>query len=117
MRRTYVACAERGCPELTRDPTGRCASHKPTPWVTSTRRERMGGKSGSAQQKVARAIIRRDLGRCHVCGQPGADQVDHVVPLSQGGADEPSNLAAIHRVPCHALKTGHEAARARRLRA
>lgn len=33
---------------------------------------------------------------CHVCGETGADAVDHVVPLAKGGTDEPSNLKPAH---------------------
>jgi 5-methylcytosine-specific restriction endonuclease McrA len=50
---------------------------------------------------------------CHVCDRPGADQVDHVVPLAQGGADEEWNLAPIHAEPCHRNKTQAEARGAR----
>jgi 5-methylcytosine-specific restriction endonuclease McrA len=46
-----------------------------------------------------------------VCGKPGAQQVDHVLAVSQGGSDEDTNLAAIHAYPCHAAKTAREANR------
>lgn len=59
--------------------------------------------------KLRRRILRRDAGICHVCGRPGADEVDHVVPASQGGTDDPGNLAAIHDDPCHRAKTAREA--------
>lgn len=63
-------------------------------------------------------VLRRDHGICYVCGQPGADQVDHVRPVSQGGAHDDTNLAAIHARPCHAAKTQREqqAGKARRAR-
>lgn len=54
-------------------------------------------------------MLRRDHGVCYVCHRAGADQVDHVVPVSQGGSDEDDNLAAIHSQPCHARKTAAEA--------
>jgi 5-methylcytosine-specific restriction endonuclease McrA len=48
-------------------------------------------------------ILRRDGGICHLCAQPGADTADHLVPWSQGGTDEPSNLAAAHK-RCNQLR-------------
>jgi len=44
-----------------------------------------------------------------VCHGKGANSVDHIVPVSQGGGEEDSNLAAIHEYPCHAAKTAQEA--------
>lgn len=58
---------------------------------------------------IRRRILRRDQGICYICGKPGANQVDHIRPASQGGGDEDSNLAAIHEHPCHAAKTAREA--------
>lgn len=54
-----------------------------------------------------RAAIRRGEPACHICGKPidytlktpdpMSFEVDHVVPLAKGGADELSNKAAAHR--------------------
>ncbi len=60
-----------------------------------------------------RRILDRDQGVCWICGRPGADQVDHKVPLAQGGTEDDSNLGAVHGEPCHAVKTAREAAAAR----
>ncbi len=50
---------------------------------------------------------------CH-CQQAGrvsqADEVDHVVPLWDGGRDDESNYQSLC-VPCHKAKTAGEAAR------
>jgi 5-methylcytosine-specific restriction endonuclease McrA len=59
--------------------------------------------------RTRKRILLRDQGVCYVCGRPGANQVDHIVPASQGGSDEDSNLGAIHEYPCHAAKTAREA--------
>jgi 5-methylcytosine-specific restriction protein A len=69
--------------------------------------------SSSPWRRLRRGILKRDNYTCHVCGQPGADEVDHLVPLSEGGTDHPSNLAAIHRTPCHAAKSSAEGNKAR----
>lgn len=74
---------------------------------------------GSAWMATRERILRRDMGLCQ-CGAckllPApriAHQVDHIVPLADGGADADHNLQALN-VDCHALKTAAEnAARAR----
>ena len=88
-----------------------CEQHKRTPW--QDRPKHRTGLSGWQQQQRAQRVIRRDNGICHVCGQPGADQADHVVPLSEGGADGEDQMRAIHETPCHERKTQAEALRAR----
>lgn len=42
------------------------------------------------------AILNRDAGMCWICGEGGADSVDHVLPRAQGGTDDPDNLKAAH---------------------
>lgn len=38
---------------------------------------------------------------CHLCGHPGSDSIDHVVPLARGGTEDPGNLRpAHHDAPC-----------------
>jgi 5-methylcytosine-specific restriction enzyme A len=67
-----------------------------------------------------RAVRRRDNGVCHVCGHPGADQVDHLVNVASGGTHDLANLGMVHggycltcKRRCHIEKTQAEAARAR----
>ena len=102
------ACVTCGKPS----PESYCSAHKPKPWATSTRRDHV-KLSGSAEQARAKRILERYLGCCHACGRVGADQIDHVVPLAEGGVDEEWNLAPIHAEPCHRDKTATEARRAR----
>lgn len=70
-------------------------------------------RSGSREQKINRAVMERDEGRCHVCHLLGADEVDHVIPLSEGGSDGMENRAPIHSEPCHRIKSAEEAKRGR----
>jgi 5-methylcytosine-specific restriction endonuclease McrA len=70
-------------------------------------------KSGSREQRINRAVMENYEGRCHICGELGADEVDHVIALQEGGADTFDNRRPIHSKPCHANKTADEAARGR----
>lgn len=77
----------------------------PGAWIGSTRRSRL--PPGWASTTVPR-IMARDHGICYLCGQPGADTIDH----KQRGDDHcDSNLGAVHdrTAPhCHRTKTAHE---------
>ena len=48
---------------------------------------------GHRWRKLRLAVLARDGYGCHYCGGL-ADSVDHVIPKSQGGTDDPSNLVA-----------------------
>ncbi|MDQ3344259.1 MAG: HNH endonuclease, partial [Actinomycetota bacterium] len=38
---------------------------------------------------------------CWLCGHDGADSVDHVIALANGGAPlDPNNLRPAHHLPC-----------------
>lgn len=102
-------CGEHGCPELTEG--AYCEQHTREPWArTGPKRSEL---SGSRQQQRARFVLERDEYICHVCGFFGATVADHVIPTAEGGADDVSNMAAIH-VSCHEEKTKLEAQRGRR---
>jgi len=82
-------------------------------WNSSTRKQRI-GKSGWEEQRQNRRLLTQHRGICHVCGQPGAGQVDHVIPLHRGGQDTDHNKRPIHARPCHENKTRAESVAARR---
>lgn len=99
--RAGAVCSVSGCPE---DATneGRCPTHQ------RKRPKRTVSVSGWEEQRRAKRVIARDHGQCYVCGLLGADQADHVLALSAGGADDESNMAPIHSRPCHAEKSERE---------
>lgn len=102
-------CNTPGCPNLQPCPT---PGHAPKPWAGNNGR-RGRTRSGSREQRINRAVMLQHEGVCHVCGQPGADQVDHVIALTEGGDDTIDNRRPIHAEPCHRVKTAKESARAR----
>jgi 5-methylcytosine-specific restriction endonuclease McrA len=64
-----------------------------------TRRKRALRRGGSAQPYDRRTIYQRDGGRCHICGEtvdPDRFHLDHLVPIADGGADAPENVAVAH---------------------
>ena len=62
-------------------------------WANN-RRARMAGAGGSYTSRDVRAQYARQRGRCYWCGAKVGDtyHIDHVIPLSRGGGNDPSNL-------------------------
>jgi len=44
--------------------------------------------------KIRERILIRDGYCCQYCGSENATTVDHVIPISKGGTDDPENLVA-----------------------
>lgn len=57
------------------------------------------GSSGWEWNRVAAKVRERDAGRCVVCAGEG-EEVDHIVPLAQGGTNDLGNLRLLCH-PCH----------------
>lgn len=83
-------CAFDGCPELVA--RGYCAKHRPRSKSPSTE------VTGTRQwRKLRERVLRRDNGICYYCGKR-ADSVDHITPISKGGATHAEdNLVAACR--------------------
>ena len=54
-----------------------------------------------------RALLLAASDICHICGQPGADSVDHVIPLARGGTDARSNTRPAH-MQCNRAKSDRD---------
>ena len=54
-------------------------------------------------QRHRESVMRSHNGVCHICGQGAADAIDHIVAVSWGGSDDPSNLAPAH-TSCNTAK-------------
>lgn len=69
------------------------------------------GRGGRPWRRLRAQILLRDLYTCQECGLVSERlEVDHTVPVSQGGTDDPSNLRAMCS-PCHRVKTAREGGR------
>lgn len=77
-------------------------------WAGSNRRSRL----PADWPKIRSRVLKRDGRICHICHQPGADGVDHVIP---GDDHSEANLRAVHHnTPpyCHRTKSSSEGGRA-----
>lgn len=66
---------------------------------------RRNGSTRKGRAENARILAASDV--CHICGKPGADAVDHVIPRARGGPDTMANKRpAHHDVPpfCNRIK-------------
>jgi 5-methylcytosine-specific restriction enzyme A len=85
-------CTEPGCGTLVH--TGRCTTHGG---------QRSGVPRRNAPGSVLRAVHRRAHGRCERCRRRTTQlTVHHVLPYSEGGSHDLSNLLALCS-SCHAL--------------
>ncbi|QMV84740.1 HNH endonuclease [Corynebacterium hindlerae] len=51
---------------------------------------------GRRVQRLLALVLAEYGDTCHLCGQPGADTVDHIVPRSWGGDDSLDNVRPAH---------------------
>lgn len=110
-------CRAKGCQVLTRAAGGYCDEHMDQAKAWATRQG--SGRGGRPWRRTREEVLKRDsyLCQCEDCKRlkrvRPAHEVDHVVPLAQGGTDSLSNLAAINH-DCHRVKTLRESAAGRK---
>lgn len=86
------------------------------PRIKSAKANVLRHTSRGAWDALRARILRRDNGlcRCAECRRTGAiklaHQVDHIIPVIEGGGDNEENLQAINR-DCHKAKSAAELAR------
>ena len=99
--RTRSSCVECGAP-IMGGPY--CEAHKPRP----KERDRAAYRSGYRDPNYHRekqAALTRSKGACERCGDTaGRREVDHIVPLRDGGANTRANLQVLCQA-CHKAKT------------
>lgn len=64
------------------------------PYAQMTQHERDGRVSASWRKLRAAILQATDV--CWLCGKHGADTVDHIIPLAQGGTNTLNNLRPAH---------------------
>ena len=84
------------------------------PWQRRTPQKRLRGRAAVSRRV---RIWQRQRGLCSACGEVlGYDyEVDHTLPLAEGGADSDENLSAMHK-RCHELKTAYDRSRTRTIK-
>lgn len=95
-----------------------CEKHKRAakPRAHGSKGKRRTGRAGARDRE---RIRQRDNGLCQECCEHGrltlGTQVDHIVPLDEGGSDEDDNKRLLCD-KCHAAKSSEEARRRARRR-
>lgn len=103
MKRAMKTCSIPGCPHLTR---GRyCAFHQQQAEQHYDRQRGTPAERGyDAQWRKVRAAFIKANPTCWMCGEPATD-VDHILPIRDGGTHDPSNLRSF----CHRHHSQHTA--------
>ena len=107
-RRASKPCQHRGCPNLTS--TGYCDQHSSQAHSYDQHRPSAAKRGYGHRWRKLRQMV---LARTPLCADPfeihgatpvPATDVDHIVPLAQGGANAMDNLQALCH-SCHSRKT------------
>ena len=100
-------CRHPGCKALVRG-AAYCETHKPKQGPHGSVGQRKTGRQGVKDRD---RIKRRDCGLCQTCLECGVirqgTEVDHTIPLSQGGADSDENKRLLC-TQCHKAKSARE---------
>lgn len=116
-RRAKRPCASRGCPALVEPGTGGyCPTHATQ--RQQQRNQQIDANRGTAAQRGydarwrrIRAMHLRNHPLCVECLAAGrttpANEVDHIIPLRNGGTHAPDNLQSLCK-SCHSKKTATE---------
>lgn len=105
-RKPLKPCSHPACGVLVRG-AGKCPKHRTNRQAERDRGTRQQRGYGKSWQRLRLLILDRDPICCE-CGRAASTEVDHKVPMSQGGStDDPDNLAGICK-PCHGRKSVKE---------
>lgn len=100
MSRLPKPCIVHGCPNLGYQ-GNRCRHHE----KAYQRRRNARPERAAYADRAYRSVP--SVGICWICGEPGANTRDHVIPLHLGGTNHPSNIRPAHRA-CNSAWRGRE---------
>lgn len=65
--------------------------------IALNRRARVAASGGDISGEDVKRVVRRQNGKCAVCGAKGKLEMDHIMPLALGGGGEVSNFQGLCR--------------------
>ena len=100
-------CNVKGCPDIATS-GGRCGKHQRIPWEG-----RRGFEGYKGDYLKARRQTLKEEPVCQLCGINPSITTDHIIPKSQGGSNDRTNLRALCQ-QCHDRRSQAQATAARR---
>lgn len=110
--RAKTICRHPGCSALINE-AGYCQKHQKQAvgWFRTSQGSSTARGYGGRWRWLRKQVLERDGYLCCECKKVGrltpATEVDHIIPKSQGGTDEPDNLQSLCNA-CHKIKTARE---------
>ncbi|MCX4993840.1 HNH endonuclease [Streptomyces longwoodensis] len=122
-------CTDPECHEFATT-RGRCDDHQPIPWEGRDDKAARYGITSGEWRTLKRRVTQRDNGCCYMCGAPPPDpyaydeddratwphELDHIVPVSEGGARRSLDNLGLACTTCHDEKSKLESTRANQRR-
>ena len=117
-------CTDPECSEFATKGS-RCDEHQPIPWRGRDNKAERYGISSGEWRKLKAKVTKRDNGCCYMCGAEPVDpddedaephELDHVIPISEGGARRSLDNLGLACTTCHDAKSKAEARRANQRR-
>ncbi|MGW1673279.1 HNH endonuclease [Streptomyces sp. NPDC002324] len=109
MPRAASICLVGGCTQRTTR-QGRCDTHAPAerPWSRTSARNQLRDTARRVwDRRIRPRALARDGFACVHCGEREALEVDHIVPIAQGGTWTLDNAQTLCRT-CHREKTAQD---------
>lgn len=96
-------CGDPECQELTTE--GRCKAHQRKAWAN---RSKAWGKGSTHKWRAFRAQRLEAEPQCRWCASERHLEVDHIVPLSEGGSKWDAGNVQVLCKACHELKSDQD---------